>query len=58
MTNYEEWQLNCFGNILPDPNIEIEEPGQAEAERFQEWNELQRELELHEHDYQYTNNRY
>lgn len=51
MSNYEEWQLSCFGNILPNPNIEIEEPGEEEARRFQEWNELQHERLMHEYDY-------
>jgi hypothetical protein len=47
MSNYEEWQLNCFGNILPPveimPSGETEN-GEEEIRRFQEWTELQNEL--------------
>lgn len=48
MTNYEEWQLNCYGNILPDPNIEIEEPGEDEARRFESWTNNEHEKQLNE----------
>lgn len=50
LTNYQEWQLHCYGNVLPDPNIEVDEPGQAEAERFTEWCEMQAEFQLHNYD--------
>lgn len=57
LTNWEHWQLFRFGNILAVPDMEIEEPGEDQARRFQEWDQLQHERLMHEHDDQYTNNR-
>lgn len=50
-TNYEQFQIEKYGYILPEPNIEIEEPGEDEARRFAEWDHLQQEKLLHEYDY-------
>jgi hypothetical protein len=50
LTNWENFQLERFGDILPIPDMEIEEPGVAEAERFTEWCEMQAEFILHNYD--------
>lgn len=50
MDNYQFWQLENKGDILPDPDLEIEEPGEKEAQRFAEWSHLQNERELHQHE--------
>lgn len=51
LTNYQFWQIEYKGNILPDPNLEIEEPGEEEARRFAEWDQLNHELLMHEQEY-------
>lgn len=58
LSNWEQWQLEKYGNILPLPNLQIAEPGEAEARRFNEWSHLQQERLLHEFDDQYTNTRH
>lgn len=51
LTNYEQWQQERYGDILPTPYIlENEEPGEREATRFSEWFELQHELQLNDFD--------
>lgn len=50
LTNYELWQLERYGNILPTPYLEIEETNERDAERFSEWCEMQSELQLHDFD--------
>lgn len=50
MTNYEQFQIERYGNILPEPVImpdgELLENGKDEMERFAEWNALHEELQL------------
>lgn len=49
LTNYEQFQLDRWGDILPTPYIyESEEPGEREAERFAQWAHDQHERQLHE----------
>lgn len=50
LTNYQQWQIERRGDILPEPNLEIGEPGEKEAERFAEWFHLCHERELKEHE--------
>lgn len=53
MTNYEEWQLEIYGNVLPEPIIlpsgEMEGTN-PEIERSVEWVNLQAELQLRDFD--------
>lgn len=58
LTSWEIYQLERWGDILPEPNLEIEEPGERELERFYEWSGAMYERQLHEYDDQYTNTRY
>lgn len=50
MTPYEQFQLERYGNILPDqsitPEAELYENGMEELERLSEWIEQMAELEL------------
>lgn len=57
LTSWEIYQIERWGNILEVPDMEIEEPGEDQARRFQEWDQLQHERLMHEYDDQYTNNR-
>ena len=58
LTNWEIFQLERFGDILPLPNLKIEEPGERESERFAEWSHDQYERQLWEVQDQYTHTRY
>lgn len=58
MSNYELWQIDKYGDILPP--VEVTPKGECEnreeeLQRFQEWMELQNDLqmEMSEH-YSYT----
>lgn len=52
MTNYEAFQLDRYGDILPEPVVlpsgEIEGTNE-EINRSVEWTELQAELQLHDY---------
>jgi hypothetical protein len=50
LTNWQQFQLNRWGDILPIPDMEIEEPGEKESERYAEWSHMQYERQLHEYD--------
>jgi hypothetical protein len=54
LTPYEEWQLNKYGNILPDvkyiPDERVIENGFDDLNRFAEWMEYMAEQELLEHE--------
>lgn len=58
LTNWEIWQIQKYGNVLPLPNLKISEPGEEESERFAEWSHDQYERQLWEYQDQYTNTRY
>lgn len=53
MTNYEQFQLERFDNILPEPIVlpsgEVEGTNE-EIRRSDEWVQLQAELQLHDYD--------
>lgn len=51
LTNWERWQLERFGDILPIPNMKISEPGEDELNRFDLWMQIQTEKELWEHEF-------
>jgi hypothetical protein len=59
LTNYQIWQLESKGNILPDPEFTPQgdtfENAIDSLERMAEWMAAQAERELHEHEYQHTN---
>lgn len=50
LTPYEQWQLDCYGNILPDmehtPEEEYEESAYAELNRLSEFQEHLAEMEI------------
>lgn len=53
MTNYECWQIERYGDCLPEPEVTPSgelESGVESMERFTEWMELQHELQLHDYD--------
>lgn len=50
LTNWEIYQLERWGNILPEPDMEIGEPGEEQARRFEEWSHAQYELQLNDYD--------
>lgn len=54
MSNYELWQLDAYGNVLPPvevtPSGECEN-GEEEKQRFQEWCQLQADIELEKSEY-------
>ena len=53
LTNYEQWQLDRFGDILPEPIVlpsgDVEGKNE-ELNRFSEWVELQAEQQLFEYE--------
>ena len=51
MTNYQQHQLNKYGNVLPEP--EELENGTEEAERFAGWVHDQSEQQLLHHENEY-----
>lgn len=57
MTNYEQWQLEKYGDILPEPGIQPDghtEASQQELERMAEWVNLQHANQLYEHERPFT----
>lgn len=53
LSNYEFFQLERFGNILPEPVINPDgelEAGKEEADRFAEWTHNQEEQQLLEYE--------
>lgn len=50
MSNYEKFQMERYGNILPDvhntPDDELEESGLAELDRIAEWMDAMAEKDL------------
>jgi len=55
LSNYEQWQQDRFGSILPDANKlprneQCSDDAYEERERFQEWVNEQRELQLIDHE--------
>lgn len=53
LTNYQQWQADCFGDILPEPTVlpsgDVEGKNE-ELNRFSEWVELQAEQQLFEYE--------
>lgn len=53
-SNYQQYQENRFENPLPPVEVEPDgtcENGVEELERFQEWVELQNEIQMYESEY-------
>lgn len=59
LTNYQQYQLNRYGNILPEPLFlpsgEVIENNLEEIARATEWSAMQWERQLHEMEYQHSN---
>lgn len=53
LTPYEEFQLNKYGNILPDNEGEFE-AGSEEAQRSIEWAKMKEEQELLNYEMQFN----
>lgn len=54
LTNYQNWQLEAKGNILPEPVIYPSgqmEGGEDDARRFAEWIELQSQITQREQEF-------
>jgi hypothetical protein len=55
LTNYEQWQLDRYGDILPSPGVRFSEEEfenrQEEIEREAEWVEMQAEKQLMEDEF-------
>ena len=49
LTNYQEWQLHCYGDILPESG-DTEEISDLEAERSAEWMAINAERNLWEYE--------
>lgn len=57
MSNYEQWQVDNYGNVLPP--VEVMPSGECEnkeeeLQRFKEWQQLQEDIELEKAEYYET----
>lgn len=59
LSNYQQWQQNKYGNILPEPeflpNGEVFENDLEEINRMTEWAAMNLGRMYHEFDNQHTN---
>lgn len=54
LTNYEQFQLEKYGNVLPTPEAtpegDLYESGLEELDRLSEWINAQSEAQMHEYE--------